>query len=502
MSTYESTSRNQIRLRWKHNLILTSYLFPISEYDPTSKIFSCAYPWLFPGGIGDVYADESRGSLEELSGPVKDLPSWGRHLMHYKDGRFQRDQMFSLYLYNVIQRHNNNASGAFFHSDKNWFGKLPPSVEELKQQIRNGDFTFISKLRYFSQKVKGSDPFWRDKANELRAWIDYHIANNNGPPTHFITLSCAENWWPDLRDIYADLEENAGRTAEAKKIRSGNFRAMSSAARRYPMYVNKYYMMRAKRFLDVYAREVFELEHYWGRVEFAPGRGAIHLHILGIAKDKAYLESFYDAKSEADKVNVLEDYAITFLGMTADVDTKSESDAVKEEKNRYSNTEETPMGKRFADADDILEDHANLAHYAVNHRCTEYCLGDVDKFGIKQRTCRFGFGQERTPNQGDTPGKDLRAKSTIEKNARGIEHLLLPRSKSRTINQHSQYALQAWRANCDVQLLIYRSNPNVPDVSEIQAVCNYCASYAVKVHQTTRQEISNIQDVITRYVLG
>ena len=25
------------------------------------------------------------------------------------------------------------------------------------------------------------------------------------------------------------------------------------------------------------------IEHYWGRVEFAPGRGAIHLHIIGLS---------------------------------------------------------------------------------------------------------------------------------------------------------------------------------------------------------------------------
>ncbi len=29
------------------------------------------------------------------------------------------------------------------------------------------------------------------------------------------------------------------------------------------------------------------IEHYWGRVEFEPGHGAIHLHIVAIAKDMA-----------------------------------------------------------------------------------------------------------------------------------------------------------------------------------------------------------------------
>ena len=34
-------------------------------------------------------------------------------------------------------------------------------------------------------------------------------------------------------------------------------------------------------------KKALGIEHYWGWVEFAPGRGAIHLHIIGIARDKA-----------------------------------------------------------------------------------------------------------------------------------------------------------------------------------------------------------------------
>ena len=42
-------------------------------------------------------------------------------------------------------------------------------------------------------------------------------------------------------------------------------------------------------------KKALQIEHYWGRVEFAPGRGAIHLHIVAIAKNKAYLQEFYNA---------------------------------------------------------------------------------------------------------------------------------------------------------------------------------------------------------------
>ena len=113
--------------------------------------------------------------------------------------------MFTLYVFNTIQHHENNKSGAFFYSDKNWYGKNSPTVEELKSKIRNGDFTFISKLRYYSQSIRGSDTFWRNKTNKLREFIDYYVSNKHGLPTHFFILTCAKNWWLDLLEIWVKL---------------------------------------------------------------------------------------------------------------------------------------------------------------------------------------------------------------------------------------------------------------------------------------------------------
>ena len=70
--------------------------------------------------------------------------------------------------------------------------------------------------------------------------------------------------------------------------------------------------------------EALGIEHYWGRVEFAPGRGQIHLHMLGIAKNKAYLNDFYKAKSMEDKAAVVDKYAREKLDMTADVNIKDD----------------------------------------------------------------------------------------------------------------------------------------------------------------------------------
>ena len=56
-------------------------------------------------------------------------------------------------------------------------------------------------------------------------------------------------------------------------------------------------------------KDALGIGHYWRRVEFAPGRGEINLHILAICKDKAYLEDFYKVTTTEDKARAIKKYA-------------------------------------------------------------------------------------------------------------------------------------------------------------------------------------------------
>ncbi len=42
------------------------------EYYISKNIFVNSYPWLFPGGIGDMY------DIEHVKAPIQD---WGKHLL-------------------------------------------------------------------------------------------------------------------------------------------------------------------------------------------------------------------------------------------------------------------------------------------------------------------------------------------------------------------------------------------------------------------------------------
>ncbi len=67
---------------------------------------------------------------------------------------------------------------------------------------------------------------------------------------------------------------------------------MSNAARKYPLFVNDFFMKRVNLFMKTVMKNALQIEHYWGCVEFAPGRGAIHLHVVAIAKNRGYLQDF------------------------------------------------------------------------------------------------------------------------------------------------------------------------------------------------------------------
>ncbi len=127
----------------------------------------------------------------------------GQHLLQYYDGIFLEDSLFGLFLYNTIQRHTNNSKGNFFFKSDHFIGKYRPTVQELKKQLENKNTRYIQMLSSFSRNIKGSDNFWRIRTKDLQHWITYHVARGHGPPTFFITLSCAENWCIDLKRLLA-----------------------------------------------------------------------------------------------------------------------------------------------------------------------------------------------------------------------------------------------------------------------------------------------------------
>jgi hypothetical protein len=160
---------------------------PVNEYDTTEKIFYKAFPWLFPGGVGDLN-DHREWKISATD--------WVARMLQHEDGRFASDKMWCLFALNYSTRRRNQMSGRFFVDgfDKD----APENMDELKDRLRKGDMSFIDKITYYSQRVKGSPSYWRSRQAELYSWINHHVKQGNGMPNFFTTLSCAEYFLPDV----------------------------------------------------------------------------------------------------------------------------------------------------------------------------------------------------------------------------------------------------------------------------------------------------------------
>jgi hypothetical protein len=93
---------------------------------------------------------------------------------------------------------------------------------------------------------------------------------------------------------------------------------------------------------------------------------------------------------------------------------------------------------------------------------------------------------------------ELIEKARIYRDMEGISHFRMRRTQSLRLVQHSRSPLQEWRANCDIKLLLYYSNPNCPDISEIEDVCRYVVAYTGKRHSSSQEEKEAIQNIIMR----
>ena len=88
-----------------------------------------------------------------------------------------------------------------------------------------------------------------------------------------------------------------GNKKQAKTNESNNATAIAKLAKQDSLLVNQFFMKRANQFMTTFAKKDLKVKNYWAKVEFAPGRGQIHLHLLGIEENRTCLHDYYRAKT-------------------------------------------------------------------------------------------------------------------------------------------------------------------------------------------------------------
>lgn len=350
----------------------------INEYDGVS-LFASSFPWLFPGGVGDIYNKET--------GEHKDVQDWLEKLMRYKDGRFQNDKTFAFYANDFVQRKLANSNGGFFV--KQVCGQCPQTLHDLQREIRADNYSFVNKLQYFSGSLKGTDSYWRRKREELNAWITYHLEQKHGPPTLFITLSCAEYWWPDLQILLSERLRKSGNKHHdelAIKIMQGDHSSRIKGVNLHTGLVQDFFHKKTEAWLQIVGKKVFKIEYYWAAYEFAAGRGQIHTHLLAITKDqhsrlKQYFMLRHDDNCYEKRVSLMSSYARNELDMTANHPGlpkfvhPTNMDTNNGEKYSLSRDECVhALSERFIEANNDIIDQRDLSHCCQRHECNKFCM--------------------------------------------------------------------------------------------------------------------------------
>ena len=342
---------------------------PVNEYGST-RIFCRAFPWLFPGGFGD---------LIDMPNMNKNMSAWGKRMFLHQDGRFARDKLFCFFAMNCIMRHRNATSGGFFvekHSKD-----VPDALDELKDLTNDGNTSFIQHLTFCNKRIKGSSPHWFQKRSESHAWINQHTELGNGAPMFFIALSCAECFWPDVASMLKQRLDLAGIDSSHCYVGSPK---LVQLVNDYSIVVQEYFQRRVKVWLETVGRKVFGIKHYWVRYEFAPGRGQIHAHLLAIPDDHSIYEAAYrvskEENGEAKRAKLMADWAESKFGMTASIHPGTEA--------RNDEQKTNPTTIRFLDLSDdpecVFNDGQRLLNEVEIHECSGFCMRQINKKTVSE----------------------------------------------------------------------------------------------------------------------
>ena len=280
----------------------------IDEFDTSIDIFALAFPWLFPGGHGGPFG----------SHPTKlTLRQWLENCAYYEDGRFVKDKVFAFYALNFVNRHTNASQGKYYINKHN---KEFHDLDSLQTAIQKGNTSWINKLIYFSSQIKGSVPYWREQRAKIHSWINYHIASGAGPPTLFITLSCAEYYWPDINRLLHERFNFKGVNSPLDG-QNGNGKINSvKNVNDMTIVVQEYFQKRIENWLVKVGKPIFKIAEYWLRYEFAPTRGQIHCHMLAITDHNVILKQVMDeCGSVKGMTTFLAQWMQQSFGMTAEM---------------------------------------------------------------------------------------------------------------------------------------------------------------------------------------
>jgi ATP-dependent DNA helicase PIF1 len=395
---------------------------PIDEAAGRERIFTQAFPTLYPTGAADINTPR----LREVT-----LKEYARHLLCWHDGRFARHARWRFLVFNMIMRKAARSTAQFYVSRASVLKDL--TREELAEALHT-DKSLLPQIVRQAAVLPGTRPYWANRGGNLLAHARF-LSSHAAPV--FVTFSCADMQWHELqRHLPRFTDYNTGEARTRQRIVWSNIQD-------YPHIVAHYLDIRFRAFLKHVLYPYLGVTDHWYRYEWQH-RGSGHIHCLLWVTDAPPLDPSTDrARAE-------------FARYWGERVTAWNPDPARLPDVR------NPASLPTTDVANTADQFAALLNRLQQHSTCRpsYCLRK--KKGGNTIRCRFFYP------------RPLSDQPVVTKEINHKSYIFAPSRNQALANQCSPVITLGWLANTDIQ----------PSTSE-RALLNYLSKYVSKPEKSS-----------------
>ncbi|KAI2802476.1 hypothetical protein BLOT_009931 [Blomia tropicalis] len=237
-------------------------IYSVEKWWEIGGFLSQTFPHLFPNKNEDFQQQRIK--------PLNHM-EYITFLLQQKDRRFINDKSFCFFAFITYLCQQTMEVSKSITNNPSSVSNLQDDSDELLYKIL--------------QSIPSTKAYWETRNVELSKMID-----QISMPTIFLTLTAADNYWPDQFRFLGEPNFNQMDCSERKQIRLSK-----------PDYAEYFFMKRVELFFEHILKPVFNVEHYWYRYEWQ-SRGSPHIHaFLWFSNDQVSNRNHFENYSQINE---------------------------------------------------------------------------------------------------------------------------------------------------------------------------------------------------------
>ena len=158
---------------------------------------------------------------------------------------------------------------------------------ELNERVASGDSSLARSIYFWGGNIRGSDAYNATLHREIDALITHMLQQPEpAPPSMFVTFSCAEFYWKPMLSYLAQHVQAVERLDSVPDLLSEQNKSLKfRLLQDYAHVVTLFFEQRVMSYIVDVLTKTFGITVRYSVMEFADGRGQIHLHMLIWLKD-------------------------------------------------------------------------------------------------------------------------------------------------------------------------------------------------------------------------